>query len=71
MRRPAMFHPSNVLGLDLSGPDRSSNIGHVLIRCMQPLAVFIALAPFIGMDEAGEFLLAKLSASDSDAPAAA
>ena len=30
---------------------------------IQPLAVYIALARFIGADEAGEFLMAKLSAT--------
>ncbi len=37
----------------------------------QPLAVFVALAPFIGSEAAGEFVLGKLCARDSDAPAAA
>jgi len=41
------------------------------IRRMQPLAVYIALAPFTGIDEAGEFVTGKLSAANSDAPAAA
>jgi AcrR family transcriptional regulator len=38
---------------------------------MQPLAVYIALAPFIGCDEAGEFVAGKLAAKGSDAPVAA
>lgn len=33
-------------------------------RRLQPLAVYIALAPFIGSDAAGEFVLGKLSAQD-------
>lgn len=33
------------------------------MRRMQPLAVYIALAPFIGADEAGEFLAQKLAAN--------
>jgi AcrR family transcriptional regulator len=42
------------------------------LRRLQPLAVYIALAPFIGADEAGDFVVAKLSAQpDADAPAAA
>jgi AcrR family transcriptional regulator len=43
----------------------------VYLRPMQPLAVFIALAPFIGANDAGEFVMAKLSATDADAPASA
>jgi AcrR family transcriptional regulator len=41
------------------------------IRRAQPLAVYVALAPFIGSDAAGEFVLGKLCARDRDAPAAA
>jgi AcrR family transcriptional regulator len=41
------------------------------LRRSQPLAVYIALAPFLGLDEAGEFVVGKLSPQDSDAPAAA
>ena len=41
------------------------------LRRSQPLAVYIALAPFLGRDEAGEFVTGKLAATDSDAPAAA
>jgi AcrR family transcriptional regulator len=33
------------------------------VRQLQPLAVYIALAPFIGRDEAGAFLMTKLSAT--------
>lgn len=43
----------------------------LLMRCMQPLAVYIALAPFIGRDEAGEFVSGRLFGESSDAPAAA
>jgi AcrR family transcriptional regulator len=41
------------------------------LRQSQPLAVYIALAPFIGLDEAGEFVSGKLSTGASGAPAAA
>jgi AcrR family transcriptional regulator len=41
------------------------------LRAVQPLAVYIALAPFIGADEAGEFLMAKLSAPGTAASASA
>jgi AcrR family transcriptional regulator len=41
------------------------------LRRSQPLSVYIALAPFIGLDEAGKFVMGKLSASESDAPAVA
>ncbi len=41
------------------------------IRRAQPLAVYLALAPFIGSNEAGEFVLGKLGARERDAPAAA
>jgi len=51
---------------------QGSRLGpHFNIRRMQPLAVYIALAPFIGMDAAGEFVSDKLSAKDSGACAAA
>jgi AcrR family transcriptional regulator len=36
------------------------------MRRMQPLAVYVALAPFIGPDEAGEFVTKKLVASTAD-----
>jgi AcrR family transcriptional regulator len=41
------------------------------LRRMQPLAVYIALTPFIGLDDAGAFVIGKLSAGVSHAPAAA
>jgi AcrR family transcriptional regulator len=41
------------------------------LRRSQPLAVFIALAPFIGLDAAGEFVIGKLSETGSAAPALA
>ncbi|HEV2944015.1 MAG TPA: TetR/AcrR family transcriptional regulator [Solirubrobacteraceae bacterium] len=41
------------------------------VRRMQPLAVYIALVPFIGRDEAGAFVASKLAAKESGAPAAA
>jgi AcrR family transcriptional regulator len=41
------------------------------MRRMQPLAVYVALTPFIGSDAAGAFVADKLSAMDSAAPAAA
>jgi AcrR family transcriptional regulator len=37
---------------------------------MQPLAVYIALVPFVGRDEAGAFVVRELSARDSGAPQA-
>jgi hypothetical protein len=37
---------------------------------MQPLAVYIALVPFIGRDEAREFVASKLSTTDSESPTA-
>jgi AcrR family transcriptional regulator len=40
------------------------------MRSLQPLAVYIALAPFIGLEDAGQFVIGKLSAY-SRAPAAA
>jgi AcrR family transcriptional regulator len=40
------------------------------IRGMQPLAVYLALAPFLGADEAGGFVIGKLRASQAGAPAA-
>jgi AcrR family transcriptional regulator len=33
----------------------------LLLRCLQPLAVYIALAPFIGLEKAGSFVTGKLS----------
>jgi AcrR family transcriptional regulator len=39
----------------------------VYLRAMQPLAVFIALAPFIGIAEAGQFVAGKLSSQASSA----
>jgi AcrR family transcriptional regulator len=39
------------------------------LRRFQPLAVYIALAPFLGLEEAGEFVAGKLAAGYSDAPA--
>jgi AcrR family transcriptional regulator len=41
------------------------------IRRCQPLAVYVALAPFIGSDEAGEFVIGKLSSGQRDASAVA
>jgi len=41
------------------------------IRRCQPLAVYVALAPFIGREEAGEFVIGKLAGSASGASAAA
>ncbi len=41
------------------------------IRGMQPLAVYIALAPFIGSEAAGSFVTHKLNDTSSRAPAAA
>jgi AcrR family transcriptional regulator len=38
-------------------------------RLLQPLAVYIALAPFVGLDEGGKFVLGKLTAQASRAPA--
>jgi AcrR family transcriptional regulator len=35
------------------------------IRRLQPLAVYVALAPFIGADEAGRFVMARLAEKDS------
>jgi TetR/AcrR family transcriptional regulator len=39
------------------------------IRRVQPLSVYIALAPFIGRDAAGEFVQSKLSAERAGRPA--
>jgi hypothetical protein len=36
-----------------------------------PLTVYVALAPFIGRGQAGEFVLGKLSGRDSDTSAVA
>jgi AcrR family transcriptional regulator len=41
------------------------------VRRMQPLAVYMALVPFIGRDAAGEFVASKLAAKDPGTPAAA
>jgi AcrR family transcriptional regulator len=41
------------------------------LRRLQPLAVYIALAPFIGPDAAGAFVTSKVSETRSSAPAAA
>lgn len=51
------------LGFQVSrrGPDAS-------LRRMQPLAVYIALAPFIGREAAGEFVMGKLAAKGSAPP---
>jgi len=43
----------------------------LFIRRMQPLAVYIALAPFIGVDRAGEFVTGKLADLPAGAAAAA
>jgi AcrR family transcriptional regulator len=39
-----------------------------LLRRVQPLAVYISLAPFVGLDAAGEFVMGKLSAHASGIP---
>ncbi len=41
------------------------------LRRMQPLAVYMALAPFIGADRAGSFVAGKLAIVESVTPAAA
>lgn len=43
-----------------AGFQASRRSASLYLRPLQPLAVFIALAPFVGADEAGEFVLAKL-----------
>jgi AcrR family transcriptional regulator len=58
-----------IFELALQGSRRGPSL---YLRSLQPLAVFIALAPFIGLDEAGAFVRRKLTARDStNAPAAA
>jgi hypothetical protein len=41
------------------------------LRRAQPLAVYVALAPFIGVDDAGEFVLCKLTGATGASRAAA
>jgi AcrR family transcriptional regulator len=51
---------------------RGSRHGSVFdIRRSHPLAVFIALTPFLGIDDAGEFVTGKLSGKGFDSLAAA
>jgi AcrR family transcriptional regulator len=46
-----------------AGFQASRRSASIFLRRLQPLAVYIALAPFIGLEEAGEFVAAKLSAT--------
>jgi len=67
-RACATLTATAIFELALQGSLRGPGLN---LRRLQPLAVYVALAPFIGRDEAGAFVLGKLSAKSYDAPALA
>jgi AcrR family transcriptional regulator len=67
-RSCAALTATTIFEAGFQGSRRGSSL---YIRRLQPLAVYIALAPFIGLDEAGGFVAGKLSAGDSPPSSAA
>jgi len=66
-RACAALTATAIFELALQGTCRGASL---YLRRLQPLAVYIALAPFIGLDTAGAFVSGKLSTQAAAAPEA-